>query len=99
MTKESTEKLPKTVKTWISIQVVLTLAVLTLWAFTGLALVAVGLWAGVVWVWIGIFALRSLLNGLVRIVVAVLSKAPPKSGKFSDQVQTLGDLLKEQNLI
>ena len=94
MTTESKRKLPKIVKTWISIQAVLTLAVLTLWAFTGLALVATGLWAGVVWVWIGLFALRSLVNGLVRIAIAVLSGAPPKAGKFSDQAKVLDDLLK-----
>lgn len=94
MTTESKQKLPKIVKTWISIQAVLTLAILTLWAFTGLALVATGLWAGVVWVWIGLFALRSLVNGLVRIVIAVLSGAPPKAGKLSDQSKVLDDLLK-----
>lgn len=78
--KTEVKKKKLSLKTYLWIGVIFSLAIHVLYVFTALALIALGLWAGVVWVWYALFTLRLLYRQFVLIFASVVNGEPVSGG-------------------
>lgn len=98
MTTESTEtKSLNKLRNWQFIVGGLIVAgVVTLYVFTALALISIGLWAGVVWVWFGLFVARYLLKAGLRFAILALTGKNPAAKTGSELNEAFIKAFKER---
>jgi hypothetical protein len=98
MTTELTEKKSNKVRNWqFIVGGLVVLGVLTLYVFTALTLINVGLWAGVVWVWFGLFVARYLLKAGLRFAILALTGKNPSASTSSELNKAFVKAYKERN--
>lgn len=99
MTTESTEtKSLNKLRNWQFIVGGLIVAgVVTLYVFTALALISIGLWAGVVWVWFGLFVARYLFKVGLRFAILALTGKNPVAKTGSELNEAFVKAYKERN--
>lgn len=94
MTEPKKEKtLSKEVRANLIVTAVIVPLVLALFVATTLAVISIGIWAPVAWIWFALFTLRYLLVQAARVAVMVLTNSI-KTGKKEDLGDKLSQLAK-----